>query len=92
MGVNYLYISSFKVFIKLRKDNLEIQYNYEYFSDYVTIVTLSVEKIPVVLGPVIKLLVKSMASIGTQEIRRKPKFKNFIDLGEILKRLARNYR
>ena len=54
--------------------------------------TLSVEKIPVVLRPVIKLLVKSMASIGTQEIRRKPKFKNFIDFGEILKRLARNYR
>ena len=29
--------------------------------------TLSVEKIPVVLRPVIKLPVKSMASIGTQE-------------------------
>ena len=33
--------------------------------------TISVEKIPVVLRPVIKLPVKSMASIGTNEIRTK---------------------
>ena len=52
--------------------------------------TLSVEKIPVVLRPVIKLPVKSMASIGIQEIRKKAEI--FIDYGEILKRLAGNYR
>ena len=31
--------------------------------------TLPVEKIPVVLRPIIKMSVKSMASLGTQEFR-----------------------
>ena len=44
-------------------------------------ITLSVEKIPVVLIPVIKLPVKSMASIGTQE--KTPNFRDFIDFGEL---------
>ena len=53
--------------------------------------TLSVEKIPVVLRPVVKLSVKCMASIGTQEIRRKAEiyefyrfWRNFDEVGQKL--------
>ena len=42
--------------------------------------TLSVEKIPVVLRPVIELPVKIMASIGTQEISRKAEIQEFLSI------------